>query len=139
MMEKNAWLLVVEDNEDDEYLTRRAFSSLQRPERLVVARSGEEALQVLRQNPLPVCVLLDLKLPRLSGVDVLMAMKDDEQLRVIPVIILTTSNERVDMGACYDLGCNAFVRKPIDFEEFVHTLSVTITFWLGVNQTLSRL
>jgi len=129
------WLLVVEDNSDDELLARRAFTAANRREKLHVARNGEEALEVLKSHGSPVLVLLDLKLPRLSGVEVLMAMKDDIRLRKIPVVILTSSDETSDICACYELGCNAFVRKPVDYEPFMTTLSSTLNFWLTVNET----
>ncbi|WP_025226634.1 response regulator [Fimbriimonas ginsengisoli] len=130
------WVLVVEDNPDDEHLVRRAFTSSSRTETLLVARNGEEALQVLRKRHSPALVLLDLKLPRLSGVDVLMAMKDDCRLRTVPVVVLTSSVEMTDVGACYDLGCSAFVRKPIDYDQFMSVFSSTLGFWLGTNLTL---
>ncbi|MGV3617369.1 MAG: response regulator [Fimbriimonas sp.] len=129
------WFLVVEDNPDDEHLARRAFGLSDHAERLLVARNGEEALKVLAENPSPIFVLLDLKLPRLSGVEVLMAMKDDERLRTIPVVVFSSSNERSDVGACYDLGCSAFVRKPLDYEEFIATFNTMLTFWLSINIT----
>jgi two-component system response regulator len=134
----NRWLLVVEDNPDDELLARRAFTATERPETLRVATNGEEALEVLRDNDSPVLVLLDLKLPRLSGVEVIMEMKDDPRLRTIPIVVLTFSDEITDIGACYDLGCNAFVRKPIDYEEFLSVLGATLKFWLNVNITLGQ-
>lgn len=135
--ESGKWLLVVEDNPDDEYLAKRAFSLCDRPESLVVARNGEEALEILRGRPNPVLVLLDLKLPRISGVEVLMTMKDDERMRTIPVVVLSTSNELSDVGACYDLGCNAFVRKPMEYDQFIDTFTALLTFWLTINTTLA--
>jgi len=130
------WLLVVEDNADDEHLARRAFRLTERRETLEVARNGEEALEMLRLKSSPVVVLLDLKLPRLSGVEVLMAMKDDRRLATIPVVVLTSSNEISDVGACYELGCSAFVRKPIEYEPFMAAMTATLNFWLSVNETL---
>jgi two-component system response regulator len=130
------WILLVEDNPDDEQLTIRAFKSAKRPEVVLVARNGEDALGMLRGRNSPVLVLLDLKLPRLSGVEVLMAMKDDPRLRTIPVVVLTSSNEQTDLGACYDLGCSAFVRKPVDYHQFISHLALTLQFWLDVNLTL---
>jgi two-component system response regulator len=136
MNDAERWLLVVEDNPDDEYLARRAFSAINRDETLMIARHGEEALEMLAARESPVLVLLDLKLPRLSGVEVLMAMKDDRRLSTIPVVVLSSSNEISDIGACYELGCNAFVRKPIDYDSFITALSSTLNFWLSVNITL---
>ncbi len=132
------WFLVVEDNPDDEHLARRAFGLSNRPETLRVARNGEEALEVLKSNPSPVLVLLDLKLPRLSGVEVLMAMKDDDRLRTVPVVVLSSSNELSDVGACYDLGCSAFVRKPLEYEQFMTTFNTVLEFWLSINITINN-
>ena len=129
-------MLIVEDNPDDERLATRTFSAKQRLERYKVARDGEEGLDILKAEETPALVLLDLKLPRLSGVEVLMAMKDDERLRKVPVVVLTSSDELSDRAACYDLGCNAFVRKPIDYDEYKRELTTTLDFWLGVNLTV---
>ena len=139
MNSSGRWLMVVEDNPDDEDLTRRAFASSGCPEMLVIARDGEEALELLRKEASPALVLLDLKLPRLSGVEVLTEMKDDLRLRTIPVVVLTTSNMTSDIVACYELGCNAFVKKPLDYNEFIRVLSSTLGFWLNVNLTLESL
>ncbi len=135
--ENARWLLVVEDNPDDELLARRAYNTSKRSEKLLVARNGEEALDMLRSKESPALVLLDLKLPRLSGVDVLMAMKDDPRLRSVPVVVLTSSTEKSDVGACYDLGCSAFVQKPTDYSEFMSVFASTIDFWLNHNVTLA--
>src|ERR1700722_7092613 len=105
------WVLVVEDNSVDELIARRAFTQAKRTEDLVVARNGQEALDLLRFKFTPVLVILDVKLPRLSGIEVLMAMKDDDRLRTVPVVIMTSSTEISDISACYELGCNAFVHK----------------------------
>jgi len=128
-------MLVVEDNLDDERLATRTFDKSKRPERFRVARDGEEALSILKNEPPPSLVLLDLKLPRLSGVDVLMAIRDDPRLKSVPVVVLTSSDEKTDLAACYDLGCNAFVRKPIEYEEYTADLMATLDFWLRVNRT----
>jgi two-component system response regulator len=127
------WLLLVEDDADDEHLARRAFLASKRPEQLEVAQDGEEALKILKARRSPRLVLLDLRLPRLSGVEVLISIKDDERLRKIPVIIVTSSAELTDIAACYDLGCNAFIRKPVDYEQFMAAMSATFDFWLNVN------
>ena len=129
------WLLVVEDNADDERLATRTFKQAGRSEEWRVAHDGEEALEMLKDSVAPALVLLDLKLPRLSGVDVLTAIRDDERLGTIPVVVLTSSDERTDLAACYGLGCNAFVRKPVDYEEYTRDLRTTLDFWLNVNRT----
>lgn len=130
------WVLVIEDDHDDELITRRVFASLAGPDTIKVARDGMEALEMLRNHDNPALVLLDLKLPRLSGVDVLMEIRDDARLRTIPVVILTSSKELSDVGACYELGCNAYVEKPLDFDEFTSTISKVFDFWLNANMTL---
>jgi CheY-like chemotaxis protein len=104
-----------------------------RKELLKTARDGEEALELLKNEETPTLVLLDLKLPRLSGVEVLMAIKDDERLRVVPIVILTSSDEKTDRSACYELGCNAFIRKPVDYDQYKQNLKVMLEFWLDVN------
>lgn len=133
------WFLIVDDNPDDELLARRAYASTGRPEKLVAAQNGEEALELMRSRSSPALVLLDLKLPRISGADVLMAMKDDPQLSTVPVIIFTSSNSMSDVAACYELGCNAFVQKPVEFDEFMSVTKRTLEFWLSVNTTFNEL
>ncbi len=130
------WMLVIEDNLDDERLATRVFARSGRPERMQIARDGEEALELLKDSQVPSLVLLDLKLPRLSGIEVLLAIRDDQRLKSVPVVVLTSSDEISDISACYELGCNGFVRKPVDFEEYVNDLNATLNFWLSVNRTL---
>jgi len=128
-------MLVVEDNPDDERLATRTFKQAGRAEDWRVARDGEEALEILKAKIPPTLVLLDLKLPRLSGVDVLTAIREDARLGHIPVVVLTSSDEKTDLAACYALGCNAFVRKPVEFSEYTQDLRTTLDFWLNVNLT----
>lgn len=132
------WLLVVEDNADDERLATRTFRQTGRVEEWRVARDGEQALEMLRAGPPPTLVLLDLKLPRLSGVDVLTAIRDDPRLGTTPVVILTSSDEKTDLAACYALGCNAYVRKAVEFTEYTRDLKTTLDFWLTVNRLPPR-
>jgi CheY-like chemotaxis protein len=132
---KRRWMLVVEDNPDDERLASRTFAASERVEDYRVARDGEEALEILKREERPSLILLDLKLPRLSGVDVLMAIRDDPKLKTVPVVVLTSSDEKSDRSACYELGFNAFVRKPIDYDDYRKELTVTLDFWLGINLT----
>jgi CheY-like chemotaxis protein len=129
----NRWILVVEDNEDDERPARRTLQQAGRTESMVVARDGEEALKALRTQPAPKLVLLDLKLPRLSGMEVLTAVREDERLASIPIVVLTSSGEQTDIAACYGLGCNAFVQKAIEYDEYVRELTATLEFWLDIN------
>jgi two-component system, response regulator len=128
------WMLVVEDNLDDERLATRVFNKSGRTERLVIARDGAQALKILRENPPPTLVLLDLKLPRLSGIEVLMAIRDDGRIKCVPIVVLTSSDEKTDVAACYDLGCNAFIKKAVEYEQYVSELRTTLDFWLTVNR-----
>jgi CheY-like chemotaxis protein len=133
------WLLLVEDNADDEHLARRSFCSSTRSEELRVAGDGQDALEKLRSDEsTPVLVLLDLKLPRLSGVEVIMAMKDDDRLRTIPIVVLSSSSNATDIRACYELGCSAFVRKPLDYDRFMFAMGAIFDFWLSINETFEE-
>jgi two-component system, response regulator len=133
-------VLLVEDNRDDEELTIRALkrSSLANP--VDVARDGQEALDYLfgtesqpAKRP-PVLVLLDLKLPRVGGLEVLQRIRGDERTRRVPVVILTSSGEDRDVIDGYDLGANSYVRKPIRFEEFAPAIAQLGTYWLMINE-----
>ncbi len=129
----NRWMLVVEDNPDDEMLATRVFKQSGRSEEFVTAHDGEHALRILRDRQLPALVLLDLKLPRLSGIELLTAIRDDERLCSIPVVVLTSSSETADVAACYALGCNAFVRKEVDYQRYINEVGATMEFWLSIN------
>ena len=128
------WLLLVEDNADDERLATRTFLQSGRKEDWRVARDGEQAIETLRSHPPPALVFLDLKLPRLSGFDVLRTVREDARFGRTPVVMLTSSDEKRDLDACYALGCNAYLRKPVDFGEYTHDLKLALEFWLGVNR-----
>jgi len=139
----NATLLLVEDNDDDVELTRRAFARSDVAGELVVVRDGEEALDYLfatgrhagrDRADLPHAVLLDLKLPKLSGLDVLRRIRADAATRRLPVIILSTSRERADIAGSYDLGANSYVRKPVDFAEFARAARHLGLYWLVLNE-----
>ncbi|MBR1368562.1 chemotaxis protein CheY [Methanocalculus chunghsingensis] len=136
-------ILLVEDNRDDELLTLRAFTRNRIANPIVVVRDGEEALDYLfargsyaarQQDSFPVLILLDLKLPKLDGHEVLRAIRQDERTRLIPVIILTTSAEEEDIVASYDLGANSYIRKPVDFSEFMEAIRLVGTYWLILNE-----
>lgn len=128
------WILLVEDNADDERMTTRAFKKVGRTERVEICRDGEEAVRKLESlQDVPLLILLDLKLPRLDGVEVLTAIRDSGSTRTVPVVVMTSSDEPTDRAACYALGCNAFVRKPIDFDQYMEQVGMVFRFWLDVN------
>ena len=143
MDQMNKTILLVEDNPDDVKLTLRAFKRSKMLNPIVVARDGVEALDFLfargayaarAGTPLPTLIILDLKLPRLDGLGVLKAVRGDERTRLIPVVILTSSKEEQDLAQGYSLGANSYVRKPVDFAEFLEAVRVLGTFWLMTNQ-----
>jgi CheY-like chemotaxis protein len=129
-------ILLVEDNPGDVVLTREALRDTKVPTRLSVAADGEEALARLRrQGPFaaaarPDLILLDLNLPRLGGREVLAAVKADEQLRRIPVVVLTSSEAEQDVAASYDLHANCYVTKPVDLGQFLRVVKSIEDFWL---------
>jgi two-component system response regulator len=136
-------ILLVEDNPDDAALTLRAFKRSHLVNPISVARDGVEALDFLFARdeyvarvdaPLPALVLLDLKLPRLDGLGVLRAIRADARTRFLPVVILTSSKEEEDLISGYSLGANSYVRKPVDFVEFMEAAKVLGIFWMMLNQ-----
>jgi len=138
-------ILIVEDNPDDEELTIRALRKNNIGNRLVVVRDGAEALDFLfctgvyaERNPhdLPQTILLDLKLPKVNGLEVLRLMKNDPQLRAIPVVVVTSSAEDPDIRAAYDLGVNGYVIKPVQFDAFMEAMSHLGVYWLIVNHPM---
>jgi two-component system, response regulator len=139
-------ILLVEDNESDEHLTIHALKKSALVERIVVARDGEEALDYLfgtgthreHGGDLPAVVLLDLNLPKIGGLDVLRRIRADDRTKRLPVVVLTSSDEEEDVIESYDLGANAYVRKPVDFEQFAIAAKAVGVFWLLVNETVSR-
>ena len=137
-------ILLVEDNADDELLTLRALKNNLIRNEVVVVRDGLEALEYLwgNGNPqehsrgrLPEVVLLDLNLPKLDGLEVLRRLRADERTKLVPVVILTSSNEERDRLAGYQLGANSYVRKPVDFEEFSEAARQLGLYWLVLNQS----
>jgi two-component system, response regulator len=136
-------ILLVEDNPSDADLTRRALTKGHISNELVVAEDGQEALDYLRGegayagravSETPAVVLLDLKLPKVSGLEVLRAIRADVRIRRVPVVILTSSKEEEDVGAGYDLGVNSYVRKPVDFKEFQPAIANLGLYWLILNE-----
>jgi two-component system, response regulator len=136
-------ILLVEDNPDDEALTLRAFEKNNITNEIVVARDGAEALDWLfargeheGRDPqqLPEVVLLDLKLPKVDGLEVLRQIRADERTKLLPVIILTTSEEESDRLAGYSLGANSYIRKPVDFSQFIEAVRQLGLYWLVLNE-----
>jgi two-component system response regulator len=141
-MEKT--ILLVEDNRDDEDLTLRALRKANIVNEVIVTRDGQEALDFLfgsgkyagRQPPaMPGVVLLDLKLPKLNGIDVLHRLRSDPRTRLIPVVILTSSSEEEDMLKSYESGANSYVRKPVEFPAFVAAVTQLGIYWMLLNQS----
>jgi two-component system response regulator len=142
MMEEKI-ILLVEDNPNDEALTLRALKKANIQNEIVVARDGVEALDYLfasgahvGRDPgrMPQLVLLDIKLPKVDGLEVLRRIRSDPRTQSLPVIVLTTSSEETDIVNSYKLGANSFVRKPVIFDDFVHATKVLGVYWLLVNQ-----
>ncbi|MDJ0882471.1 MAG: response regulator [Gammaproteobacteria bacterium] len=136
-------LLLVEDNPDDEALTIRALKKHNLANEIVVARDGQEALDYLfaegdyRERDmyqLPQVILLDLKLPKLDGLDVLERIRKNPITEHVPVVVLTSSNEQQDKVQSYNLGANSYVRKPVDFEQFIEAARQLGLFWLVLNE-----
>jgi CheY-like chemotaxis protein len=135
-------ILIVEDDPRDVELTLTALEDYNLANEVVVARDGQEALDYLycqgafqsRVNENPAVLLLDLKLPKVDGLEVLQQIKSDDKLRMIPVVVLTSSHEEKDMVASYRLGVNAYVVKPVDFHEFVNAIKELGIFWAVINQ-----
>lgn len=141
-------ILLVEDNPDDEALTLHALSrgGITRP--VVVAHDGIEATDYLfgtgahagrRTEALPAVVLLDLKLPRVNGLEVLRRIRADARTALLPVVILTTSRESLDMRQAYSLGANSYIRKPVNFDRFERAIALIGAYWLDLNETTETL
>jgi two-component system response regulator len=137
-------ILLVEDNPDDVTLTLRALKKNKLMNEVVVARDGVEALEFLfgegefadRSNDFPPeLILLDLKLPKVDGLEVLKRIRSHERTKLLPVVILTSSNEQSDIISGYELGVNSYIRKPVDFEQFIEAVRQLGLYWLVLNQT----
>jgi two-component system, response regulator len=143
MAEHEKVILLVEDNEDDAALTLRALKKNNILNKVVVARDGVEALDYLfatgehagrqPESP-PTIVLLDLKLPRVDGLEVLRKLRADERTALLPVVILTSSKEDQDIVSGYQLGANSYIRKPVDFEQFTEAVRALGLYWLVLNE-----
>ena len=139
-------ILLVEDNPNDVELTLHAFEQHNLTNSIHVARDGEEALDYLRgighdgngRNQRPKVVLLDLKLPKVDGLEVLREIRSNEELRTLPVVVLTSSREERDIVESYDLGVNSYLVKPIDFDKFVDTVQTLGLYWVLLNEPPPR-
>jgi len=138
-------ILLVEDNPDDEELARLAFAENRLDGELVVMRDGQEALDYLLAageyagrdaNEQPRLVLLDLNIPKISGLEVLRRIRADERTRLQPVVVLTSSKEERDLVASYSLGANSYIRKPLDYGSFVEAVHSVSQYWLTLNESL---
>jgi two-component system, response regulator len=136
-------ILLVDDNPDDVTLTLRAFKKNNVKNKIIVANDGIAALDLLLPpdgaTPLrPSIVLLDLNMPRMNGLEVLRRLRSDISTKLLPVIVLTTSNEDRDIAESYQFGANSFVRKPVTFEELLEAARILGQYWLTVNEQVSR-
>jgi CheY-like chemotaxis protein len=136
-------ILLVEDNPDDEALTLRAFGKNRISNPVVVARDGVEAIDYLfatgshagrDASVMPAVILLDLKLPRIDGLEVLRRIRADERTALLPVVVLTTSREVQDIREAYRLGANSYIRKPVDYERFLEAVGQLGVYWLSLNE-----
>ena len=137
MNDQDRPILLVEDNPMDVDLTRRAFKKQKVMHPVEIARDGEEAVAILNNwphdKPTPILVLLDLKLPKVDGLEVLQHLKANPRFHPIPVVILTTSAEDRDIQAAYHGGANSYIAKPVDFDQFMHVVEQIQIYWCGMN------
>lgn len=127
-------ILLVEDNPDDEQLILRAFKSAGVAEGIDVARNGRDAIDHLfSTTPPPRLILLDLKLPKMGGLEVLQALRLENRTRLIPVVVFTSSIEQTDVLTSYDLGANSYIRKPVDYKELNDAIKLICAYWLETN------
>jgi two-component system, response regulator len=140
---KEKQILLVEDNDADIFLTKRALSKANIKNEIMIAKDGVEAIKYLivdrdkassEGRSCPVLILLDLNLPKINGLEVLKRIRGDERTCMCPVVILTSSNEEIDIIRGYKLGANSFIRKPVDFDQFVEAVRQLGLYWLGLNE-----
>ena len=130
-------ILLVEDNVLDADLIKRALQKVEAGINLEIASDGEEAIQYLdkweKGQPTPIVILLDLKLPKISGLDVLKRLKTHPKYRLLPVVVLTSSNETIDIQQAYALGANSYILKAIDYDQFAYAIGLIHRYWCGLN------
>jgi len=143
MTQRQVEILLVEDNPDDVELTLHALRKENLANNIHVARDGEEAVEFLFCNGAhadrsfdhpPRLILLDLKLPKVDGIEVLRRLKEDPRTKAIPVVVLTSSKEERDLASSYKLGANSYIQKPVDFDQFRETVKTAGLYWLVINQ-----
>lgn len=137
----SAKVLLIEDNQTDIDLTRRVFSRMEDAPELVVIDDGKEALSYLlatseqaEENGMPALIILDLKMPGMSGIEILQQLRKHTKTRRIPVVILSCSTEQNDLRSAYDNGANSYIRKPVDFALFTETMHTLVKYWFKVNR-----
>lgn len=143
MLRHDPYILLVEDSQDDIDLTRRALQKHDLSSDLKVVMNGIEALEFLfregryqqSDHALPHLVMLDINLPKLSGIEVLKRLRSDERTRLLPIVMLTSSREERDVTQCYALGANSYVQKPVSFEAFTEAVRQLGTYWLSLNES----
>jgi two-component system response regulator len=140
---ENKTILIIEDSQDDKDLILRAFKKSNVQARIVVLQDGAEAIDYMQCTgvykdkatfDIPDIILLDLKLPKIDGKEVLETYRNDSFFRLIPIIILSSSGERNDLNDCYALGANSYIKKPIDFKHFLEIIETTIHYWFFINE-----
>ena len=141
---KNKRILLVEDNPDDQELTMRALKKNNIGNEIVLAKDGQEAIDYLfgkgtyssrDMSEMPQIVLLDIKLPKVDGIEVLKQIRADKRTKMLPVVILTSSKEEKDMVDSYNFGANSYIRKPVDFNQFTESVRQLGLYWLVLNET----
>jgi CheY-like chemotaxis protein len=147
-MINNKKILLIEDNPDDIELTLRAFKKNNIMNEVIVKTDGVEAIDYFfgkegivskNKEEFPILILLDLKLPRIDGIEVLKKLRKDDRTKLIPIVILTSSKESADLLSCYRLGCNSYIRKPVDFTLFTDMVRQLGFYWLIMNEVPPKL
>ena len=143
---KDKYILLIEDNMDDVSLVQRAMKKNHIANEMLVARDGEEALEFLlrdgelqgkKMTTLPVVTLLDIKMPKIDGLEVLREVRATERIKLMPVVVLTSSSEQQDLIESYKLGANSYVRKPVDFDQFLEAAKQLGLYWIVLNEPSS--